>query len=92
MLKNIRKAIEKFLKRYDKIDKITGSLDYWYFDEVKKPLVNWIASLILTSIPIILVLFCFQPSILVFQYGIGAAIAWWLIIEFVKDLKRCKNG
>lgn len=88
MFQTVKKAIEKFLKRYNKIEK-DGSIDYWYVEEVKKPLVDWIASLILTSIPIILVIVCFYTNIKAIQYGIGAAIAWWLVIEFIKDIKRC---
>ena len=88
MIQNIKKAIEKFLKHNNKIEK-DGSIDYWYVEEVKKPLIDWIASLVLTSIPIILVLLCFQPSVKAVQWGIGAAIFWWLLIELIKDIKRC---
>lgn len=83
--------LENKLKKYDLLAKQDESLDYWYFDNIKKPLFNWIRKIILSAIPIFLVLLCFLDFKWYFpQMSIGIAITWFLVIEFVKDMKRVK--
>ena len=79
------------LKKYDILEKPEGNLDYWFIESIKKPLFKWIFRIIFTSIPIFLVMICLDTFEWFFpQVSIGIAITWFLVIEFVKDMKRVK--
>ena len=80
--------LQNKLKKYDILEKPEGSLDYWFVDSIKKPLFKWFIRILLTSIPIFLLMICFGWFKV--EISIGIAIAWFLVIEFVKDMKRIK--
>ena len=79
--------IKRFLVKYKGLDAYEGNPEEYLFNNVKKPVINWIISILLTAI----VVYLAAVSLLYFYtIPIGIAIIWWLIIEFIKDCKRCK--
>lgn len=83
--------LESKLKKYDLLDKKEESLDYWFMDHLKKPFVSWIIEIFTTSVLIFIVAISIMGySLNMITMSIGIAITWFLVIEFVKDLKRVK--
>jgi hypothetical protein len=83
----IIKSLEKSLKKYDLIEKNEENANIirdYFFENYKKPLIKWIISIFLTTIPIFLSLICyFTPSLEILRWSVGIAIAWWILSEFV---------
>ena len=92
MLEKLKLSVEKVLKRYDILPKgESGTIDYYIISDIEKPIIIWISKIIFTSIPIILLFLSFlQLNWIIIPYSIGTSIAWWIVVEFVKDLKRTK--
>lgn len=79
-----------FLIRYGIIKVPDTDMNEYLFENVKKPIITWIVSIILTSVPIYLVLILsrYIPPLKAIPSSIGMAILWWLVIEFKKDVMK----
>jgi len=93
--KNKRKFILWFLEKakfklikYDKIDSKEDISDYLN-NHIKKPLVKWFTSILLTAAVICLAGICLGFELpRVMPTSLGISLSWWLFIELVRDLKK----
>lgn len=92
MLEKAKLILSKALKRYGILDKKEeGEIDYYLISHVETPIVMWIVKIILSSIPIMLALLCYMGlNPYIPQMSIGISIAWYLLVEFISDIKRCR--
>jgi len=78
--------LEKFFIKYGLIQEYGSEIDEYLFESIKKPLVNWIFKIILTSIPIYFMILLITFQYQLYPQSLGISILWWLIVEFWLDI------
>jgi len=82
------RKIKSVLVKYDKIDQKEDISEY-LTDNIKKPVVKWFTSILVTAAVICLALSCMGVELpRVMPTSLGISLIWWLTIELVRDLKK----
>jgi len=82
------RKIKSVLVKYDKIDQKEDISEY-LSDNIKKPVVKWFTSILVTAAVICLALSCMGVELpRAMPTSLGISLIWWLTIELFKDLKK----